>query len=313
MSLEKKINPFKVTIIMATYNRAHLISESINSIINQTFINWELIIVDDGGSDATKEVLSPYLENDNRIKYVTRPTAYKKGLPGCRNYGLSIASGDAIIFFDDDDIIHPDNLKICTSVLDSEKVDYCSYHKKPFEGAFNTDIFDFNDDYLLTLNDKGTLEAIITGAYPLASCTVLWKTECFKNNLFNENLQYAEEWELYQRILSTNIKGVRVDKVLYYNRKHPNSNTGEFWNANPIRVNSKKEAIRLVVDNLVVKNVLSTNLFNHLVGLAIYYRDKKLLNYITEKRKISYSKKVYLQFRYRLFPVWKVYKRIIKK
>ena len=79
-----------VTIIMATYNRAHFIVETLQSIQNQTFENWECIIIDDGGTDNTNEVIAPILEKDTRFQFVKRTDSYQKGLPGCRNYGLDL-------------------------------------------------------------------------------------------------------------------------------------------------------------------------------------------------------------------------------
>src|SRR5258705_6384267 len=102
----------KVTIIMATYNRSHFILETLSSIQNQTYSEWECLIIDDGGTDNTLEIITPVLDTDLRFKFVKRPDQYKKGLPGCRNYGLDLAKGDYIIFFDDDDIVHPQNLEL---------------------------------------------------------------------------------------------------------------------------------------------------------------------------------------------------------
>ena len=93
----------KVSIIMATYNRAQFIMETLNSIKNQTYKNWECLIIDDGGSDNTEDVIAPLLKKDTRFKFLKRTDKYLKGLPGCRNYGLDVAQGDYIIFFDDDD------------------------------------------------------------------------------------------------------------------------------------------------------------------------------------------------------------------
>ena len=92
---------------MATYNRAHFIVETLQSIQNQTFQDWECIIIDDGGTDNTTEVIQPIVANDKRFQFVKRESNYQKGLPGCRNYGIDLARGDYIIFFDDDDIVHP--------------------------------------------------------------------------------------------------------------------------------------------------------------------------------------------------------------
>ena len=98
------MNP-KVTIIMATYNRAHFIVETLLSIQNQIFQDWECLIIDDGGTDNTAEVIKPILDQDTRFSYRKRPEQYQKGLPGCRNYGIDLAQGQYIIFFDDDVLI----------------------------------------------------------------------------------------------------------------------------------------------------------------------------------------------------------------
>ena len=303
------MNELKISIIMATYNRAHFIKESLLSIQNQAYTNWECIIVDDGGTDNTKEVINPFL-NDARFLYVQRSEKHKKGLPGCRNYGLSLATGDAIIFFDDDDIVHPDNLELCVKELSNSEIDFCRYKREVFKGDFHYD-FDNEKNYTKFKITIADIDKMIDHRLPFNSCAVMWRNVCFDNNKLNEDLMYAEEWECYSRILSDGYQGISINKTLFFGRKHPNSNTGELWNANPTRVNSKKEAIRLIVTNLVAKGLLSNYLFNYFVGLAISYRDKKLFNYIIEKGKTDYSKKLYLK--YTLFPVWKIYKRILKK
>ena len=80
----------KVTIIMATYNRAHFIVETLESIQTQSFKDWECLIIDDGATDDTNEIINPILKEDHRFQFLKRPESYKKGLPGCRNFGLDI-------------------------------------------------------------------------------------------------------------------------------------------------------------------------------------------------------------------------------
>tara|TARA_R100000935_G_scaffold7556_5_gene15982 strand:- start:11810 stop:12364 length:555 start_codon:yes stop_codon:yes gene_type:complete len=135
-----------VSIIMATYNRAHFIEETLVSIQNQTYKNWECIIIDDGGTDNTLEILQPFLLKDNRFKYLKRPSNHIKGLPGCRNFGIDKAKGEYIIFFDDDDIIHPDNLGICVATLVKFKVDYIRYLREVFIQKFSKK-FDRSSDF----------------------------------------------------------------------------------------------------------------------------------------------------------------------
>jgi len=254
-----------VTIIMATYNRAHFISEALQSIQAQTFWDWECLIIDDGGTDNTQEVIAPIVENDDRFRFFKRPDTYLKGLPGCRNYGLDLAKGSFIIFFDDDDIVHPDNLKICLDVFDSNNIDFCHYQKSGFDGS-KPQMKESTVTKQQELTKK-QIDKIVTQEIGLASCTVMWKKHCFDQNRFKENLLYAEEWELYTRLISNNLNGIIIDAILYYNRKHPHSNTGEFFRKNPIRQASKKEAILLIVQNLKSKQLLSPPLIRYFIQL----------------------------------------------
>jgi len=97
----EKINPL-VTVIMPTYNRAHLILESLNSVINQTYAHWECIIVDDGSTDGTEQLLHPIVEKDNRIKYFKKENG---GAAAARNYGIAKSRGVYILPLDSDDLI----------------------------------------------------------------------------------------------------------------------------------------------------------------------------------------------------------------
>lgn len=256
----------KVTIIMATYNRAHFIVETLQTIKNQSYTDWECLIIDDGGTDNTKEIITPILDQDNRFQFLKRPNGYKKGLPGCRNYGLDLAKGDCVIFFDDDDVIHPDNLKISLEVVEENEVDFCHYQKMSFEEQ--KPIIKSNPITKLKSLTKEDILKIVTQEIGLASCTVLWKKKCFDTIRFDETLLYAEEWECYSRIISENFKGIIISNVLYYNRKHANSNTGEFCRNSPIRRASYTEAILLVVRNLKEKQLLSPSLIRYFVTIS---------------------------------------------
>ncbi len=109
---------------MATFNRAHLIKDTLESIKNQSYENFECLIIDDGGQDHTKTVVEEFISADKRFSYIVRPDKYKKGLPGCRNFGLDICNGDYVIFFDDDDIVHHNNLGINLNLLKDPEFDF---------------------------------------------------------------------------------------------------------------------------------------------------------------------------------------------
>lgn len=258
--------PVKVTIIMATYNRAHFIVETLQTIKKQSFTEWECLIIDDGGTDNTKEIITPILKQDNRFQLLKRPDNYKKGLPGCRNFGLDLAKGDCVIFFDDDDIVHPDNLKTSLEVIERNKVDFCHYQKMSFE--VHKPSIENNPITIVESLTKTDILKVVTQEIGLASCTVLWKKQCFDTIRFNENLLYAEEWECYSRIISENFKGITISNVLYYNRKHPESNTGQFIRKNIIHRKSYTKAILLVIQNLKEKQLLTYSLKRYFITIS---------------------------------------------
>ena len=268
-----------VSIILATYNRAHLILETLESIQNQTYRDWECLIIDDGATDDTQEVLAPILERDTRFQFLKRPNTYLKGLPGCRNFGLDLAKGAYILFFDDDDVVHPQNLELALQGIELNSSDFCLYQKQSFEEKQE---FVF-DNEVLRPNfqiDQKDIERIITNNIPMASCTVLWRKKSLSNQRFNEQLLYAEEWEFYTRLVASGLKGIAIDNILYFNRKHPQSNTGEFYTKDPVRRASKKVAIELMVQNLHKQGLLSRSILRYLIQLSLGFRDFNLFDRI---------------------------------
>lgn len=100
-----------ISIIIPTYNRAHLITETLDSVLAQTYKNWECIIIDDGSNDNTVEIVSKYIKKDSRFRFYTLPNNKPRGGNGARNYGFEVSTGDYINWFDDDDIMLNDFLK----------------------------------------------------------------------------------------------------------------------------------------------------------------------------------------------------------
>src|SRR5690606_21243974 len=83
-----------------------LIEDTLKSVMNQTYNNWEAVIVDDGSSDNTLQIIKQYSQKDKRFKLIRREEK-KKGAPVCRNIGVKNARGEYIIFLDSDDLLAP--------------------------------------------------------------------------------------------------------------------------------------------------------------------------------------------------------------
>ncbi|WP_339655006.1 glycosyltransferase, partial [uncultured Salegentibacter sp.] len=249
-----------------------------------------------------EELVKKISNKDKRFKYLKRSSAHLKGLPGSRNYGLNQAQGDYIVFFDDDDLVHPQNLEICLETIKRTEKDFCHFKKRSFTETVpkQKEISQPVSYYEIGLKQ---IEQVVTNEIALASCTVLWKKECFEELRFNENLAYAEEWELYTRILSEGYYGVGIDEILYFNRKHQASNTGEFWSGDKKRRASNEKAIKLVIENLQNKDLLSRYLIRHFVQMSVFLKNKTILEHVLAKSNMTIIEKLKYRFFHKYYPV----------
>lgn len=236
-----------ITIIMATYNRAHYITDTINSIINQTYPNWECIIVDEGSIDDTEEIIKDFCKKDSRFSYYKKDLSkYKKGLSGTRNCGLDIAeelNAKYIQLFDDDDIMHPKKieLQILPFIQDPDlDMTLCCYRK--FHTA-DTIEFDLNlaDDKSCFIETNNLFDDFFYQKINMNSLGPIWKFDTIKKIRFDEKLFWGEEREFYLRIfLIKNIKYQPVNYILFWYRKHNLSITSNLYKNGDVKEESQK-------------------------------------------------------------------------
>lgn len=111
---------YKISVIIPTYNRAHIISDALDSVLMQTYSNWECLIIDDGSTDHTEKIMMDYINVDQRFNFIKRPSSRKKGAATCRNIGLENATGDYIQFLDSDDYIATNKFEVQIKLLKNE-------------------------------------------------------------------------------------------------------------------------------------------------------------------------------------------------
>ncbi|SKB60240.1 Glycosyltransferase involved in cell wall bisynthesis [Salegentibacter holothuriorum] len=293
-----------VTIIMGTFNRAHLISETLESILNQSLKNWECLIIDDGSNDDTAKVVEKFTSKDPRFSYLQRTREYKKGLPGCRNQGLDLAKGEFIVFFDDDDIPHPQLLQLTVAELKKSDHDFCRYLRSTFMGRFSKE-FILVESYSTKKIGQKKLEAVIMNDLPFNSCQIMWRKSSIGKSRFDENLMYAEEWEFYTRILSTGLEGNSINKELYFGRKHPNSNTGEFYRKEPIRLSSQIQAASLVINNLASKKLFSETLKFFFLRMGFELKSFNIIKLSLKAANAGVMEKWKYKIGFQIYPVLK--------
>ncbi|OXA89692.1 glycosyltransferase family 2 protein [Flavobacterium hibernum] len=216
-----------VSIIIPSFNRAHLVGETLISVINQTYKNWECIIVDDNSTDETIKVINSFQEKDNRFKLIIKPKAYKQGPSISKNLGLKIAAGDYIQFLDSDDILKENKIEQQMNLLFQESkrtIAICKW------GQFNTldegiSIYEGKDDYRSFDNSKEYFDLIGLhgGFFPCHNFLISKELINFAG-YWNESLTVNDDGEFFFRILLNTEKILFSDKtyVLYRNNSHDN-------------------------------------------------------------------------------------------
>lgn len=118
-----------ISIIIPCYNKAKYLSETLNSVIGQTYCNWECIIINDGSTDETEKIAKQYIDKDQRIKYIYQSN---QGVSSARNNGITISSGKYILPLDADDTIDPTYIEKAISHFENypdTKLVYCKAEK----------------------------------------------------------------------------------------------------------------------------------------------------------------------------------------
>jgi glycosyltransferase involved in cell wall biosynthesis len=101
----------KVSIVIPSFNNADFISETLESVLAQTYLDYECIVVDDGSKDETLLLVSNFSELNTNFKLFKRPADLPKGANSCRNFGASQATGNLLLFLDADDLLTKDCLE----------------------------------------------------------------------------------------------------------------------------------------------------------------------------------------------------------
>ncbi|HHW80208.1 MAG TPA: glycosyltransferase family 2 protein [Bacteroidales bacterium] len=213
-------NPL-VSIIIPTFNRETLIAETLESVINQTYTNWECIVVDDGSTDNTKGVVEEIASKEFRIKLLTR-NRLPKGAPTCRNIGLENSKGEFINFFDSDDIMHREFLNYKVKLLMEPGVDFVVCQASWFFGEFSADAESLKKCIHPIKSTQPFIDHL-TGKITFYTPGPLWKKALLSTNPFEETDILFHEWSAYNKILVKNYNYKTIDTPLFYYRQHKNS------------------------------------------------------------------------------------------
>ena len=180
----------EISIIVCTYNRAHYLNKGIDSVLNQTFTNWELLIVDDGSCDNTFEIVNPYLGQYNNIRYLKHQN---KKQCYAKNAGIQASFGRYITLLDSDDSYKPNHLE--------SRLEYMKAHPEIdlIQGGF------FSEEEILVADyfQPGkliNLKECVLGPTFFGKRKVFFELQGFKHMTYGED---TDLWERAEKIFKT--------------------------------------------------------------------------------------------------------------
>lgn len=221
-----------VSILVPVFNRALIVHETVESIRNQSYQHWECVLVDDGSTDDSVEILRRIAETDSRFKVFQRPVDRIKGAASCRNFAFEMSRGELVQYFDSDDVMLSNMLE--------EKV----------ARLYEESDADFLVSKMGEFDEKGPREFI---DYPLSSASLIPDFLRYKVSFltpgpifrraflerfsvkFDENLQRRQEREFYTRIILSRPRFVVCDRVHCMRRIHSQSIKTNFDAMSPVK------------------------------------------------------------------------------
>lgn len=227
--------PPEISVLMCVYNGSLYVKEAIESILNQTFTNFEFVIVNDGSTDESEAIILSY--SDPRIKYIRNPG--NLGLIASLNKGIEASFGKYIARMDADDISLPERLQ--------EQYAYMESH--PLLGVCGSDYYQFDSNR--SIHYKALTEHQEILGYMLFNCSVIHPSLMIRTSLlkrqavvFDADYKHAEDYELWSRLIFQ-LQFSAIAKTLFKYRIHAD------------QVTQKHSTIQVITANRVRRNILN--------------------------------------------------------
>lgn len=181
-----------VTIIIPTYNREHTICQAIDSVLQQTYDQIEVIVVDDCSQDATQKVVEENYGTDSRVRY--ERLLQNSGACAARNRGIDLSQGDYLAFLDSDDVYYPEKISLQLEAMQNSASDLCAT-------SFTRVLADGKKERKLVF--PGTKDEIYQNLLYcnfITTGALIGKRECFEKIQFDESLPRYQDWDIVLRL-----------------------------------------------------------------------------------------------------------------
>jgi glycosyltransferase involved in cell wall biosynthesis len=205
----------KVSVITPVFNCAHLVEQTILSVLKQQFQEWEMILVDDGSSDNTQEVIEQYTKEDSRMKFFQQPHA---GASAARNTGIKNAKNDWLLFLDADDWIREDFFEKMISELETNPfidVVHCGWTRISKNGIMAKENYG---------SEQTDMFPLLAHYCPFAIHSCIARKKIVEDvGGFDTSFKTCGDWDLWQRVARTGARFQMIKETLAYYRTTSNS------------------------------------------------------------------------------------------
>lgn len=291
-----------ISVIVPCYNQVQFLSETLDSVLAQTYVHWECIIVNDGSTDNTAEIAQRYCAKDSRFRYVEKENG---GLSSARNVGLKEAKGDYIQFLDSDDLLLENKFKQQLEVAVNSGADVVVGHHTMFCGDRNI-CFDnewSTSEYILT--NEGFLYGWGVDFVIAIHSALFMRKFLYSHNIrFNEKVKAREDWLFWCELTNKGAKFVEIPQCLALYRVHSSSMSSD---------NEKMLRALMDVSFVQYEKILSEkdrDEYRNIMGMLILEKVKRIYRIdILNKRLNSFDCKL---GRFLMFPFHYV-RRCFKK
>ncbi|WP_162342195.1 glycosyltransferase family 2 protein [Cyclobacterium salsum] len=202
----------KISIVIPIFNSEDYLNETLQSVFDQSYTNWECFIIDDGSTDNSSKIAHAWLDKSKQFSYHRRPENMPKGANACRNYGATLSTAEYVIFLDADDLLDKNCLASRVKWIEEKSFDLLIFRTLKFDGI---------PDYEVKPTPQPDLAVDLSYVKDqFANYNILWSTiACmwskayfFEIGGFDENLQRLQDYELHLRALFS----VKESKVLIF-------------------------------------------------------------------------------------------------
>lgn len=320
----------KISVIIPVYNLENVIEKCIDSVLNQTYDSIEIIIIDDGSSDSSPQIIARYANEYSNIKIIKQKN---RGVTAARLAGVKAATGDYIGFVDGDDYIDADMYEILMNNMRLYHADisHCGYQMEFSDGRNRT--FYNTGDVIVQDNTKGLIDLISGVRVEPGLWNKLYRKKLFENFKQDESIKINEDLLMNYYLFKKAQKSVFFDICKYHYIIRKNSASRQKLNRNniidPIRVkqimleDNNVALVQTEIQRMYMETLL--NAYNQIIlndigkeyqsykrmVLELLKKEKKFVVDLSVKKKMLYFGAVYGQACYML--IYKIYEKYFQK